>query len=404
DRGDVDDPLTAFSADIPELQRINSRTIDVQEVTQAFYAMAGYETQFAGLPVSGNLGVRVVRTEVEATGFRPELTVTQTDGVFTVAEGNLEAVTQEHDYTRVLPSANAVFEIGDDKLLRMGVFRALSRADPADMGFGRNINVIGDDEDAETVEELIQNVTANGNPSIDPLMSWNFDIGAEWYPNEDSIFAIAGYYKIFQGGFSNVIANEVFPLNGQDVTFPVAVQQTNENTSNLWGFEVTAAHRFSYLPGILSGLGARINYNFADSDFEFEDSRYGDLFVTGLDGNITQTNQGIIAPATIPGLSKHTLSAQVYWQIGDFDLQVNYKYRDQYFQPFVSDGTRLRFVNAVGVWEARAYYSLTDNIRLTAEAINLFSEPRSDSAFVRDDVFQVNDFGPRIFFGARVRF
>ncbi|MEO1426495.1 MAG: TonB-dependent receptor, partial [Pseudomonadota bacterium] len=136
----------------------------------------------------------------------------------------------------------------------------------------------------------------------------------------------------------------------------------------------------------------------------FEDSRYGDLFVTGLDGNITQTNQGIIAPATIPGLSKHTLSAQVYWQVGDFDLQVNYKYRDQYFQPFVSDGTRLRFVNAVGVWEARAYYSLTDNIRLTAEAINLFSEPRSDSAFVRDDVFQVNDFGPRIFFGARVRF
>ncbi|MEL7200607.1 MAG: TonB-dependent receptor [Pseudomonadota bacterium] len=404
DRGDVDDPLTAFSADIPELQRINSRTIDVQEVTQAFYAMAGYETQFAGLPVSGNVGVRVVRTEVEATGFRPELTVSEIDGVFTISEGNLEAVTQEHDYTRVLPSATAIIELSEDKLLRMGVFRAMSRADPADMGFGRNINVIGDDEDAETVAELIQNVTANGNPSIDPLMSWNVDLGAEWYPNDDSILAIAGYYKNFQGGFSNVIANEVFPVNGQDVTFPVAVQQTNDNSSNLWGFEVTAAHRFSYLPGLLSGLGARINYNFADSDFEFEDSRYGDLFVTQLDGTITQTNQGIIAPASIPGLSKHTLSAQVYWQIGDFDLQVNYKYRDQYFQPFVSDGTRLRFVNSVGVWEARAYYSLTDNIRLTAEAINLFSEPRSDSAFVRDDVFQVNDFGPRIFFGARVRF
>ncbi len=148
----------------------------------------------------------------------------------------------------------------------------------------------------------------------------------------------------------------------------------------------------------------RLNYNYADSDFEFEDSRYGDLFTTQLDGTIVQTNEGIIAPGSIPGLSNHTFSGQVYYQVGNLDLQVNYKYRSDYFQPFVSDGTRLRFVNDVGVWEARASYQLTDNIRLTAEAINLFSEPRSDSAFVTDDVYQVNDYGPRIFFGARVRF
>ena len=63
------------------------------------------------MPISGNIGVRVVRTEVEARGFRPELTVTETDGVFSVAQGNLEAVTQSFDYTRVLPSANAIIAV-----------------------------------------------------------------------------------------------------------------------------------------------------------------------------------------------------------------------------------------------------------------------------------------------------
>lgn len=404
DRGDVDDPLSLLSSDIPGLNEINSRTIDVEEVTQAFYAMTGYETRVGDFPVFGNIGVRVVRTEVEATGYRPDLTVTETDGVFTIAEGDLVPVTLSHDYTTVLPSANAIVEIAEDKLLRFGVFRALSRPDPADMGFGRSINVIGDDEDATSLEDLIQNITANGNPAIDPLTSWNFDAGFEWYPNEDSIFAVSAYYKIFQGGFENVIANETYTLNGQDVQFPVAVQQTSEETSNLFGIEVTAAHRFSYLPGFLSGLGAKISYNYVDSNFEFEDSRYGDLFTRQLDGTVVQTNEGIIAPGGLPGLSENTLSAQVYYQIGDLDLQVNYKYRDSYFQPFVSDGTRLRFVGDVGVWEARASYNVTDNVRLSAEAINIFSAPKEQFAFVSDDLYEVNDYGPRLFFGVRGRF
>ncbi|RFB03848.1 TonB-dependent receptor [Parvularcula marina] len=404
DRGDVDDPLSLLSSDIPGLSRINTGTIDVEEVTTALYAMTGYETSVGGFPVSGNFGVRIIQTEVEATGYRPELTVTESGGVFSISEGNLEAVSQKHDYTKVLPSATAIVELTDDKLLRFGIFRAMSRPDPADMGFGRSINVIGDDEDATSLEALITGITASGNPSIDPLMSWNYDAGFEWYPNDDSILALSAYYKTFQGGFANVIANETYVLNGQDVQFPVAVQQTSDEESSLLGIEVTAAHRFSYLPGYLSGLGTKISYNYADSDFEFEDSRYGDLYTTQLDGTVVQTHEGIIDPGGLPGLSENTLSAQLYYQIGELDMQVNYKYRDSYFQPFVSDGTRLRYIGEVGVWEARASYNLTDNIRLTAEAINLTSEPKEQFAFVSDDLYEVNDYGPRIFFGARARF
>jgi len=47
---------------------------------------------------------------------------------------------------------------------------------------------------------------------------------------------------------------------------------------------------------------------------------------------------------------------------------------------------------------------LNDNFRLTAEAINLFSEPKEQFAFVQDDLYEVNDYGPRVFFGIRGRF
>jgi len=107
---------------------------------------------------------------VDATGYRPALNVNETGGVFTISEGDLTAVTAEHDYTEILPSANAIIEIAEDKVVRFGVFKALSRPDPADMGFGRTIRVIGDDEDALSLEELITGVGADGNPALDPLM------------------------------------------------------------------------------------------------------------------------------------------------------------------------------------------------------------------------------------------
>ncbi len=399
--------LGAFSAGIPSLIEENSRTIDVEETTTSFYAMSGYETDFGGIPVSGNFGVRVVQTEVESTSYRQELTVNESNGEFSIGFGEANFVSESHDYTSILPSATAVLEPRDDVLLRFGVFKAISRPDPADMGFSRTINTINDEDDeavAETAEDLITNIVANGNPSFDPLESWNYDASAEWYPNDDSILAFGLYYKDFQGGFANVIQNETYNFGGTEIVEPVSVQQTSEETSTLWGLEFTGTHNFSYLPGALSGLGVKVSYNYADSDFEFEDSRYGDAFQTQLDGTVIQTAQGIIAPAGLPGLSKHTASAQVYYQIGALDMQVNYKYRDDYFQPFTSDGTRLRYVGDVGVWEARASYELTENLKLSVEAINLFSQPKEQYAFVTDDLYEVNDYGPRVFFGLRGKF
>lgn len=395
------------SLEYPDQVYGNNGTTDVTEKTTAFYAMANFETLFSNTPVRGNFGVRVVNTEVDSLGFRNALSIVTdpTDGTIDLAEDTttVERVVGGGDYTEVLPSLNVVMDVRDDVIVRAGVFRGLSRADPADMNFSRSFNTDTGD-DPTTLQELITGVNASGNPNFEPLTSWNFDLAMDWYPNDDTILAGTIYAKEFKGGFENAVNTETFTIDGQQVTVPVTLLSTNEDTSSLIGLELTASHRFQNLPDLLDGLGFKVSYNIAESDFEFEDSNYGDLGFRDADGNFVQTAVGIVAPGNIPGFSEQTFSGQVYYQKGPFDGSVIYKYRSDYFQPYTSNGTRLRYVGDVGVWEARASYQLTDNVRLSLEGINLFDAPKEQYFYTNDNLGEVNYYGPRIFFGVRAKF
>ncbi len=383
------------------------QTVDVTEETLAFYIKANFEGVLGGKLVRGNIGVRSVRTDVESVGYRSAFNIESdplTGELSLVTTDALESIKAEHDYTEYLPSVNFVMDVTDDVVLRAGIFKGLSRVDPADMGFSRSFQVADDDEDPITVDALLTGVTGAGNPYADPLGSWNYDLAVEWYPNKDSILAATFYRKDFTGGFTNTVVQEQYVVDGQALTFPIILQQTNKDTSRLTGVEVTASHRFSYLPGVLSGLGAKISYNYADSDFEFEDSLYGDRGFVDSDGSFVQTHAGILAPGNVPGFSENTFSGQIYFQVGKFDASLIYKYRDEYFQPYISNGTRLRYVGEVGVWEARVSYYVTDNIRLSIEAINLDDEPKTQYFFTNDNVGEVNYYGPRVFVGLRAKF
>ena len=383
------------------------QTVDVSEDAQAFYVKANFESVWGDNPVRGNFGFRVVNTDVTSVGYRSAfIIVTDPDTLELSLQttGALESISATHDYTEVLPSLNFVMDLTDEVIFRAGVFRGLSRADPGDMGFQRSFQVADDDEDPLEVDALLTGVTGAGNPYADPLTSWNYDLALEWYPNEDSILAATVYVKEFTGGFTNTVVQEQYVVDGETLTFPIVLQQTNDDTSTLTGIELTGSHNFSYLPGFWNGLGVKVSYNYADSDFEFHDSLYGDRGFIDENGDFVQTHAGIIAPGNVPGFSKNTFSGQIYYQVGDFDASLIYKYRSEYFQPYTSNGTRLRYVGEVGVWEARASYYITDNIRLSVEAINLFDEPKAQYFYTDDNLGEVNYYGSRIFVGLRAKF
>ncbi|WP_166421075.1 TonB-dependent receptor [Pseudoalteromonas sp. Z1A8] len=380
----------------PEVEYENAGTIDVTEKTTSVYLMANYDTEMFGKFIRGNFGLRIVDTEVTSIGFRNSFDVVTSDtGVLSLVEsdnGSLDKIKSGGDYTKYLPSFNLVIDYSEDILLRAGIYRGMSRADPSDLGYSRTFQ-----EDTEgtatSISDLLVGVNGSGNPDTQPLMSWNYDAAFEWYPNEDSILALSLYYKQFNGGFQQQTVIEEFTVAGETVSLPITNSVTSDEDSEILGLEASFSYRWD------NGIGMKFGYNYADTDFEFQDSLYGDTFETDVDGNTTQLTDGIIESASVPGFSKHVFSSQLYYQIGGFDTAVIYKYRSEYFQPYTTNGTRLRYVDGVGVWEMRASYKIDEHFRVKAEAINLFSAPKSQDFFVEGNLGEVNDYGPRLFLG-----
>ena len=401
---DEDGNVIFPTADFDSLQNT-----DMEERTWAAYIQANIDTDLGSTPLRGNVGVRVVKTTVDATGFRGELTASFNGaGELSINENanSLRPVKGGSSYTEFLPSLNLVAEFQPNLLGRFAVFRALSRPDPSSLGFGRTFQGVVD-EDVLSVAEAIGTANATGNPFLEPLLSWNIDAGLEWYPNEDTILAFNAYYKSFNGGFEQVGRTEVFTVDGQDLPTVVTTNQTTDESSTIYGLEITAAHRLSWLPKPLDGLGFKLSYNYADSNFEFEDDTLGMItnVIANPDGtSTTSTINGLIPPSNLFGFSKHVLAAQVYYEIGPFDFQGVYKYRSNYFQQFVSTPGRVRYVDDVNVFEARASFRLNKNVKFTIEGINLFNEPRTNYRGAPDDFGAIQVYGPRYFAGVQFKF
>ncbi|WP_245978473.1 TonB-dependent receptor [Aurantiacibacter xanthus] len=400
------DPLCLFDAYLgtedpgpnDDLRAITNT--DVLEQVWAGYVMADYEGDIGSLPVRGNVGVRVVRTEVESNGLRSALDIVNNgDGTIRLVEtGDFETVTIKHDTTRVLPSANMIFELKPELLLRAAAYRAMSRPAPSALSAGRSIQL--DDGTAFTdVADAIRNIQAAGSPRLEPLMSWNGDLALEWYPNRDTILSTTVYYKRFSGGFQPVRINEDFVLGGQQVNIPVSQTRNSDDKSTVYGLELTAATRFSFLPAPLDGLGAKVSYNYAKSNFKSHDILLGDIY----DPVTEEVEPGIIPPANLSGYSKHVLSAQAYYDIGPVSLQGIYNYRSQYYQDFVGGNSQLRYVGDNQTFDLRASLDVMPGVSLRVEALNIFNEPKVTYMPVVGSTRQYHYYGSKYFIGLRVK-
>lgn len=438
--GDPDGRLTPNNT-------FNGSSVDVEESTLAIYLQANYESELFGLPARGNFGVRVVKTEVDSRTFSTPFRLDYNDsgsGSFELdarfGSDDVTAVSNSHSYTDVLPSATLVLDLSDDLILRTGIFAGISRSDPAILGSRQQLGTVqrsindaaGLGAENLTLQDIQSFITtqgqSGGSASLDAFDSWNLDVALEWYPNDDTILAAGAYYKKFKGGYQNTFTNSTITIisdgssdsddvlnrnlsgefaGGEDgsfqITAPISSIETTDDTSDLFGLEITASHSFSYLPGALGGFGGKLSYNYANSDFEFEDDFAG--AGVGLDENGNQVQLvGLVPPADIFGLSKNVLSAQLYWSGDKFDAQAIFKHRSEYFQQFIDTPGRIRTVDDNSVLEFRASYKLTDNIKLSFEALNITDEPRVDFRGLDGNIAQVLSYGPRYFFGVQAKF
>ncbi|WP_273240652.1 TonB-dependent receptor [Hyphomonas atlantica corrig.] len=374
--------------------------VDVTEETVALYAMGEFETSIGDLPLTGNVGLRLINTNVTSTGLRSDFTmVNNGDGTIRLEEtGGFQAYDFTHDYTEVLPSLNTTLELSDELLARAAIYRAMVRADPSDLGAGRDIQIeAGNFTDAQSA---ISEVMANGNPSLEPMIAWNYDVSFEYYPNRDSLFALALYYKVFEGATIPVVQTESFTVDDVVFSVPVTVSQSTDETSEIYGLEATAQYRFSAIPQAFGGLTGKVSYNYTATDFETQDIRLG----AALNTATGEMEPAIVDPVSLNGQSDHVLSASLLYEFGRLELQTIYKYRSEYFQKFVGSGRQNRLIRDAGVIDLRASYRLTPRTRLSFEALNINDEPRLSDMPISGNIQAYEGFGKSYFLGIKHRF
>ncbi|WP_043319625.1 TonB-dependent receptor [Microbulbifer sp. HZ11] len=383
--------------------------VNLTEQVQSAFVKLNYYTELGNLYLSGNVGLRAVQTEIESVGYRQSYAVNNNDAgtpgdlsddsiLITEIPDSLTREVYTNRYLNILPSVNVNLGLSETLQLRAAAYSAISRPDMWWMGAGRDLDLGDGEEEFDSVESAIESgsVTALGNPNLEAIESRNFDISLAWYPADESMVSAAYYHKTFKAGLEVADAEEVqesFDINGEMLAMNIdGLIQNSDESSTITGVELTAQHAFSNLPEPLDGLGVMAGLNIADTDFDY--------FENGSD----ITEDVTIAAANLPGFSKKSYNAEVFWENYGIASRLSYKYRSDYLKPFGSDfGQTNRFVDDTSSLDLSLSYRLNENLQLKLQAINLTNEPYTEYRVAEGGYSRVEFSGTRYFFGVQYR-
>jgi TonB-dependent receptor len=362
-----------------------------------------------GLRVAGNIGVRYVKTDLDSNGTtivpnQATLGITQPYSVrcapgappagappgFTPSPGGVCRLTAaqyanlqtwagtnstvvpalaEHSYDYFLPSLNVRVEATDDLLFRFAASQVMARPDQA---LTRNFLTIGVDGNGQ--------LNANaGNPYLKPATAWQFDLTAEWYFAAVGSLTFNLFYKDVKNFFYQQVINLPVTNNGVTLDIPMRGPENYDGNGKIKGFEIAYQQTFDFLPGFFSGFGVNTNYSYIDS--------------SGLPNSFLNTgnpvNIGSVQPGNLPleGLSKHNANFTLFYEKGPLSVRAAYNWRSRFLLtaadvifPYTSI-----FNEDTGQLDGSIFYSVTDQIKVGIQAVNILNEvTKTSQAYTGD--------------------
>jgi TonB-dependent receptor len=400
-----------------------SEVMHLREETQAAYAMLRFggddKTIFGGVSVLGNVGVRVIRTIEHsdgAAGFPQANIFDQLQPCGTPLSGNnvvnpscyLTATIRnfangggspniyKSSFTNWLPSFNVRFGLDDKNFVRFAYSRALSRPD---IGLLRNyvainppaINTSPDSPyvvyNSPTAAHTAANVTgynfvfqANaGNAGLRPMMADQFDLSFERYMGNSSSFTIDAFYKKLSNSIAYGQSFRNFTNNGSTQLVQVNGPQNVKNGGELYGFEASYQTFFTFLPGLLNGLGAQLNYTFVqqsgiNNSNLINATSGGDVGAVGIGIPAAGGAGPVIDSHQLAGISKHTFNVVGLYEKGPIGFRLAYNWRSRYLTQNLDCCIGLPvFQKASGFLDGSLRFSVNRYIELSVEGTNLLN-------------------------------
>ncbi len=385
-----------------------SGTNDQHEKTQAAFAQLRFALDDLALPIDGNLGLRLVRTQSRATGYTvftgKQVPAGATGVPVPVIPNFSEAGTFDNTYTNALPSLNLRMKANEKLQFRFALGKGISRPDFSQL---QAYTTMSQDFTSTTtngqtvVSNVTQTGTASGNPMLKPIKSTQGDVTAEWYFSRTGSLTFAAFHK----RLSDIIINQTYlkqipDSSGQLQDFTVT-GPINGARGRATGFELAFQTYFDKLPGWLSGFGIQANYTYVDSKTKLYNpvnSPYcsGGNTASNLNLNLNgcDTDGRTFGNLPLQNLSKNAYNLALLYDRGDISARLAYSWRSKYLQAVNVNGTQGGdgtdtnpasvpanqrnvawglpvWADAYGQLDAGVYYKFNDHVTFGLEGQNL---------------------------------
>jgi iron complex outermembrane recepter protein len=359
---------------------------NVEEVVTTAYFQGNIDTEFGGVPTSGNFGVQIVHTEQSSTGLF---------GAYFLGNNGQSGATEQRSatesYAEILPSLNLNFEVAENLYLRIGANRVYSRPNMSDMRISREINF--DPSRIDSTDPFRSPYTGDGgNPLLRPTLSRNFDIALERYFGQGGVITLGLFQKNLEtylrpGGDRFFIDLSNYPAPawlGREPLIRTAYVSTPGNAEGgvIKGLEFQVNLPFEVFSEALDGFGMTANFAQNASEIEFADSRAG--------------------PSELPGLSKTTANLAFYYEKYGFQARISSRYRSSFLQEIVAFDANIerRVSDPENIIDAQIGYTFPEGSMLNGLSVQLQGLNLGEEAWIT----YYDEYGTTWMLGATYRF
>jgi len=354
----------------------------VYEDTYAVYVSVAAGTSVAGIPLKLSTGARFEYTDLLSSGIgRPLMGMLINAADHTAYDfvyGGTTALRAHNSYQYLLPNADVILQATDQLQFRFDVSRTLTRPPLANLNpsisYGGRTGSL---------------TSSGGNPRLQPYLSDNADISAEWYYAPNSYVAGNAFLKrvtnfIVSSTTRQVLSNVIDPYTNQPAVFAFS-STVNGPRADVYGLEVTWQHLFE-----TSGFGVQANATVLQSDKPYNpyDLTTSEFAVTGL-----ADSANIVA----------------FYDKRGIEIRLAANWRDTYLDHFGQGqnasafGTEPTFVNTGWTLDSSMGYQITQNLNAYFEATNILNQSFGTRGRFPDQVLDVVSYGRRFTLGLHCR-
>lgn len=441
---------------------INNRDVVEEDVLGA-YVQFGFEGELAGFPVGVLAGVRYEKTDVTSRGYITAINYLewQDNNDFSPSHdpSRTQVEVQKSSYDNLLPSLDVKVDLRDDLILRGAFSNTIARAGYNDLRVSpNNFGTTG------STYNGYQPTAAIGSPSLLPLESKNFDLSLEYYYDDTSYVSVGLFDKRVTNFIGTSQERRTFfeiqdQTSGDSPRIQAAVAELDQlglstDDSNLHAMVVLQANRTEALAALNDAgnpifptgeyqgtaeqqkfLGERRGWNVGteadDPEMVFltsvpvndkEAKLYGAEFAvqhffgetgfgilanyTLVRGDVGFDNNGLPTETqfALTGLSDTANLVLMYENYG-FQARLAYNWRDEFLAETNQGASRNpRYVEDYSQIDLSVSYDFTENLVVTAEAINLTGEDSREYNRNSRMIRFANELGARYALGVRYSF